>query len=219
MFESILGSNLSVASVILCMITSLILGILVAIIHMKSDHYSKNFIIALSLLPLLVQVVIMMVNGNLGTSVAILGAFSLIRFRSVPGTSRELISIFLAMAIGLSTGMGQIIFAFTFSSISLLAILIFTNTKFGERKNKNKLLKIVIPESLDYTNVFDDLFLKYTNSYNLIKSKTTNMGSLFELTYVINLKEIKEKEFIDDIRCRNGNLLVMISQELIENEL
>lgn len=219
MFNSILESSLTFESAFICMISSLILGLILALVHMQSERYSKNFIIVLALLPLLVQVVIMMVNGNLGTSVAILGAFSLIRFRSMPGTSRELLSIFFAMAIGLSTGMGQIVFAFVFTILTSIMILTLTKTKFGERKMKNKVLKIVVPEDLDYTTIFDDTLDNYTNSHLLIKSKTTNMGSLFELTYLVNLKDINEKEFMDEIRCKNGNLLVMLSQELVENEL
>ncbi|MDD3187640.1 MAG: DUF4956 domain-containing protein [Bacilli bacterium] len=219
MFESILGDTLTFGSVFLCIITSLVLGLIISYVHMQSERYSKNFIIVLSLLPLLVQVVIMMVNGNLGTSVAILGAFSLIRFRSMPGTSRELLSIFLAMAIGLSTGMGQIVFAFIFTVIASMMILIFTKSTFGDRKIKNKILKIVVPEDLDYTTIFDETLDKYTIAYTLNKSKTTNMGSLFELTYSVNLKDVNEKEFLDEIRCKNGNLLVMLSQELVENEL
>lgn len=219
MFNSILNSSLTFESVFICMISSLVLGLIISLVHMQSERYSKNFIIVLALLPLLVQVVIMMVNGNLGTSVAILGAFSLIRFRSMPGTSRELLSIFFAMAIGLSTGMGQIIFAFVFTILTSIMILTFTKTKFGERKIKNKVLKIVVPEDLDYTTIFDDTLDNYTHNHLLIKSKTTNMGSLFELTYLVNLKDINEKEFMDEIRCKNGNLLVMLSQELVENEL
>lgn len=219
MFNSILNNNLTFESAFICMISSLVLGLILALVHMQSERYSKNFIIVLALLPLLVQVVIMMVNGNLGTSVAILGAFSLIRFRSMPGTSRELLSIFFAMAIGLSTGMGQIVFAFVFTILTSIMILTLTKTKFGERKIKNKVLKIVVPEDLDYTTIFDDTLDNYTNSHLLIKAKTTNMGSLFELTYLVNLKDINEKEFMDEIRCKNGNLLVMLTQELVENEL
>lgn len=219
MFKSILTDNLTITNILICMISSIILGFIIAYSHMKSKRYSKNFIIALTLLPLLIEVVIIMVNGNLGTSVAILGAFSLIRFRSMPGTSRELLSIFLAMAAGLALGMGQVLFAFTFTFLALIVILILTNTNFGEMKNKSKMLKIIVPENLDYTNIFNDLLNKYCSKYTLTKSKTTNMGSLFELTYKIDIKDIDEKSFIDEIRCRNGNLSISISEELIDNEL
>ncbi|MFV0250361.1 MAG: DUF4956 domain-containing protein [Bacilli bacterium] len=215
MFSSVIDSteNLAVSSGILCMATSLILGLAVAIIHMKGGKYSKNFIITLVILPLLVQTIIMMVNGNLGSSVAIFGAFSLMKFRSFPGTSRELLSIFHAMAVGLATGMGQIFYAFIFTVLIGIVILFLEKLKFGS-KDSNKTLKITIPENLNYKDGFKDLFDKYTMSNSLIKVKTTNMGSLFELTYIVGLKdEINEKDFIDEIRCRNANLNVILDLE------
>ena len=173
-------------------------------------------ITVLVLLPLLVQVVIMMVNGNLGTSVAILGAFSLIRFRSMPGTSRELLSIFETMAIGLSIGMGHIIFAVVFTILISLTLLVLSKIKFGE-KPKTQNIKILIPEELDYTNVFEDILNKYTKKHEILKVKTTNLGSMYEITYNIELKEINEKEFIDELRTRNGNLNITLNHELKES--
>jgi len=217
MFESILeGSSigtLSVSSALICMLAALILGFVIAIVHMVSGKYSKDFVITLAILPLLVQVVIMMVNGNLGTSVAILGAFGLIRYRSMPGTSRELASIFFAMAVGLSVSMGHITYAIVFTVITSIVIIVLQKTKFGEKNKNEKVLKILIPESLDYTNVFDEVLAKYTIKNNLERVKTTNMGSMYELKYRILLKNnIKEKEFLDDLRVLNGNLNITLSR-------
>lgn len=214
MFETILNGTLTIENAFLCFITALILGFFIAFVHMKTEeHYTKNFIITLALLPLLVEVVIMMVNGNLGTSVAIMGSFALIRFRSMPATSKEITCVFFEVAVGLSIGMGYLSFAIAFVIITNLIILTFWKTKFGEPKIKRKVLKITIPETLDYIEVFDDLFLKYTNLYDLTKVKTTNMGSLFELTYQIVMKpSINEKEFIDEIRSRNGNLSIILER-------
>lgn len=161
-----------------------------------------------------------MVNGNLGTSVAILGAFSLIRFRSMPGNSRELISVFFAMAIGLATGIGHILFAVTFTVIGSVVIILVTKLKFGENRNV-KNLKILVPEDLEYENMFDDIFEKYTKKVFLMKAKTVNMGSLYELEYEIELKaDIKSQSFLDDLRIKNGNLKVSLSTPLIDyNEL
>ena len=161
-----------------------------------------------------------MANGNLGTSVAILGAFSLIRFRSMPGNSRELISVFFAMAIGLATGIGHILFAVTFTVIGSVVIILVTKLKFGENRNV-KNLKILVPEDLEYENMFDDIFEKYTKKVFLMKAKTVNMGSLYELEYEIELKaDIKSKSFLDDLRIKNGNLKVSLSTPLIDyNEL
>ena len=156
-----------------------------------------------------------MVNGNLGTSVAILGAFSLIRFRSMPGTSRELLSIFLDMAIGLSLGMGYITFAITFTLLTVLTIIILEKINFLEKTQKQN-LKILIPEDLDYTEVFEDILKKYTKKHDIIKVKTTNLGSMYEITYEIELLENKEKELIDNLRIRNGNLNITLNHKLKE---
>lgn len=224
MFESILNQgteSLSISSALICMGASILLGLLIAFVHMKTTKYSKNFLITLSVLPLMVQVVIMMVNGNLGTSVAILGAFSLVRFRSMPGNSREIVSVFFAMGIGLAVGMGQIMFAVTITVIVSIFLFILSRSKFGEKNTSEKKLKITIPENLEYDSVFDDIFEKYVSKVSLEKVKTTNMGSLFELTYSIVIKEEKlEKEFIDLLRCRNGNLNITLLKESVnENEL
>lgn len=224
MFESILNETagtLSIQFALICMLTSIILGVIIAYVHMLTSKYSKNFLITLSILPVIVQVVIMMVNGNLGTSVAVLGAFSLVRFRSVPGNSREIASIFFAMAIGLAVGMGHIMFAIVITILLSIVLVLLSKSSFGEKKFLEKKLKIIIPEDLNYTEVFDDIFEKFLSEFDLVKVKTTNMGSMYELTYNIVIKDkINEKNFIDEIRCRNGNLNVMLCKsETLENEL
>lgn len=218
MFESIFDSvsgTLNIGDAVICMLVSIVLGFVVALTHTLTKRYSKNFITVLVLLPLLVQVVIMMVNGNLGTSIAILGAFSLIKFRSMPGTSRELLSVFFAMAIGLALGMGHILFAMVFTLITSVTVLILSKTSFGDAKNRQT-LRIIIPEDLDYEEVFDDIFEKYTKSCELTKVKTTNLGSMYELTYEVVLIG-NQKEFIDALRCRNGNLNIILNHQKNEN--
>lgn len=212
MLESILNSTqaLTLTEVLLCAGTSLILGLIIACVYMSGKNYTKNFVISLTLLPLLVGIVIMMVNGELGTSVAIVGAFSLVRFRSIPGTAKEITFIFFAMGIGLATGMGFLVFAALMTVIISVAYILLDRLNFGAGKRIRKQLRITIPEDLNYTEVFDDIFEKYTLSNELEKIKTTNMGSMFELYYIIELKDSsKEKEMIDDIRCRNGNLTII----------
>lgn len=206
-------STASIQSFLICTIVSLILGIVAAVIYMYKNIYNKNFVITLALLPAMIQIVIMLVNGNLGTGVAVLGAFSLIRFRSVPGSAKEISSIFFAMAIGLATGMGYIGYAIIFLLIIGLVTVILTATSFGEQKMDEKELKITIPENLDYNGIFDDLFEKYTDKTKLNLVKTTNMGSLYELHYRILLKnKNSEKEFLDALRCRNGNLNILFGR-------
>jgi uncharacterized membrane protein YhiD involved in acid resistance len=213
------AGDITFQSIIVCTLASLVLGFGVSLVYMYKSKYSKNFIITLALLPALIQLVIMMVNGNLGAGVAVMGAFSLVRFRSVPGTSKEITSIFFAMALGLTTGMGYIGYAAIFFLIIGAVMIILAVTKFGERSAAEKELKIAIAESLDYNGIFDDLFEKYTKSSELVRVRTTNMGSLYELQYHISLKNQPfEKEFIDEIRCRNGNLNITCGKVPISKE-
>lgn len=207
--------TVTITQAIICTIASIILGLIIAFVHTKTSPstQNKNFVIALAILPLLIQVVIMLVNGNLGTSVAILGAFSLVRFRSIPGNSKEITSIFLAMTIGLAVGTGYIIFAGIITIITCGLFVILPKLKIFSNTDDEKLLKILIPENLNYTTVFDDIFAKYTNKISLEKVKTTNMGSLYELTYRVSLKDDKNtKTLIDKLRVKNGNLKIALEQ-------
>ncbi|MDO5392992.1 MAG: DUF4956 domain-containing protein [Mycoplasmatota bacterium] len=208
-------SSIELSSILICTLVALLLGLIIAHTHKRTTRYSKDFLITLAILPVLIQTIMIMVNGNLGTSVAILGAFSLVRFRSIPGTSKEILSVIFSMTIGLATGMGHVLFATIMTLIISLAIIIFSKIDIFSLNREEKLLKIVIPENMDYTTMFDEIFAKYTKETHLDHVKTTNMGSLFELTYRIILnKGINEKEFIDDLRIRNGNLKVMLSHEI-----
>jgi hypothetical protein len=202
------------SELLICTLVSIVLGVLVAGVHMVKNAYSKNFIITLSVLPVLVQSVIMLVNGNLGTGVAILGAFSLIRFRSVPGGSRDIASVFWAMGIGLASGMGYVGYVITFSIIVAIFLLVLYKLPFGEAGNNVKReLKIIIPEDLDYPDLFEDIFEKYTNKATLESVRTTTMGSLYELRYHLMIKDPSiEKALIDEVRVRNGNLPVVLGK-------
>lgn len=206
--------GLSFSQLSICMLVSLALGLLVAVMHMYRNTYSKSFIITLVILPVLVQSVIMLVNGNLGTGMAVVGAFSLIRFRSVPGGSREITSIFWSMAIGLATGMGYAGFIVALSLIVAVALLILYSVPFAEKpKAAERDLKVTIPEDLDYPHLFDDLFKNFAHSANLESVRTTTMGSVYELRYRLVLKDTNhEKDLIDEIRVRNGNLPVVLGK-------
>ncbi len=219
-FESSTLSSISLVDVLISMVVAIILGFVIAIVHKKTSRYSKNFLITVSMLPILVEAVMIMVNGNLGTSVAIMGAFSLVKFRSIPGTSKEILIVFFAMAVGLSCGMGQILFAGILTLIGSVILLTLNKVNIFEKDKDEKRLKILIPENLEYDSVFDDIFKEYTSKVVLEKTKTTNMGSLFELCYIIKLKSgIKEKEFIDKLRERNGNLKISLAYVGDENDL
>ncbi|MBQ8148687.1 MAG: DUF4956 domain-containing protein [Lachnospiraceae bacterium] len=206
------NGSISASSFLICLGISILLGGIIAGCYMFRNTYTKSFVITLVLLPAIVQVIIMLVNGNVGAGIAVMGTFSLVRFRSAQGTAREIGSIFLAMAVGLATGMGYIWVAIVFAVLMELVNLILVLANFGEKRNPEMLLRITIPESLDYTQVFDEVFDIYTKQCKLMQVKTTNMGSLFKLEYRMTLKDMKqEKEMIDALRCRNGNLEILCS--------
>ncbi len=215
-FDTDMTRVISVSDFLLCVGCSLVIGLILAFAYMYHTKYTKSFVATLALLPTVVCVVIMMVNGNVGTGVAVAGAFSLVRFRSAPGTAKEIGILFLAMGAGMITGMGYLGYAFLFAIILCAVSMLYNRLDFGARKNSAvyKTLHITIPEDLDYTNVFEELFPQYVSSWELTNVKTTNMGSLFRLTYDITLKSPGvEKELIDKLRCRNGNLEISVSKQ------
>ena len=215
LFDTDLTTVIGVTDFLLCLGCSLVLGLVMAFAYMYRTRYTKSFVITLALLPAVVCVVIMLVNGNVGTGVAVAGAFSLVRFRSVPGTAKEICTLFLAMGAGLIAGMGYLGFAALFTVIMCVIFLIY-NAVAGNARSEavKKTIKITIPEDLDYTGAFDDIFAEYTKKNELVKVKTTNMGSMFRLTYNVTLRDAtKEKEMIDRIRERNGNLEIMVSKQ------
>jgi len=187
---------------------ALVLGIIIMFAHSYKSNVSKTIKTLLIVLPFIVEVIIMVVNGNLGAGVAVAGAFTLIRFRSVKADGKELASIFLAVAAGIALGMGYILVAVIMVVVVLLIFIIMG--MFKNDKGTEKQLRITIPESLDYSGIFDDIFNEYTDKCEFLRVKTVNMGSLYELRYRVHEKdESKEKEMLDKIRTRNGNLQVM----------
>lgn len=222
-FDTQSTTVISVWKFLLCVGVALVIGVILAAVYSYKNRYTKSFLVTLAILPAIVCVVIMMVNGNVGAGVAVAGAFSLVRFRSVPGTAKEIGAIFLAMAAGLIAGMGYLGYAVLFTVVLCGCMLLYNKLSFGSRKNvqETKVLHITIPEDLDYTGVFDEVLEKYTSSHELVQVKTTNMGSLFRLTYELVLSSADvEKELIDKLRCRNGNLEISVSRkETTVNEL
>ncbi len=216
LFDTSAASVISVTDFLLCLGFSLVLGLIMAFAYMYRTRYTKSFVVTLALLPAVVCIVIMLVNGNVGTGVAVAGAFSLVRFRSVPGTAKEICTLFLAMGAGLICGMGYLGFGVLFTVVMCIMFVLYNRIDFGAKKNGElyKTFNIVIPEDLDYSEVFDDIFKSYTTVFDLVRVKTTNMGSMFKLTYNVVLKDVKdEKTMIDAIRCRNGNLEITVSKQ------
>lgn len=217
LFTSVLGTTESAMTTVTtsgfmwCTIASLVLGLIAAFVYMYKHDYSKNFVITLALLPVIVQMVITLVNGNLGAGVAVMGVFNLVRFRSIAGTAKDIGSVFLAMAIGLATGMGYIGVAAILTLIVGVFNVIYVTTPFGQKRESSKQLRITVPEDLEFEGVFDEVLAHYTRSYQLESVQTTNMGSLYQLEYKIAMRQAGlEKHLLDDIRCLNGNLKVSL---------
>lgn len=223
LFNTNLSEVITVGSFLLCMGCSLLIGLILAFSCRYQGRYTRSFLVTLMLLPGVVCVIIMMVNGSVGAGVAVAGAFSLVRFRSAPGTGREITMLFLAMGAGLIAGMGYLGFALLFALIMSVMNVLYNRLGLGEGRNgqRYRTLSVTIPESLDYSGVFDEVLRHYTTDYTLTRVKTTNMGSLFRLSYDLTLREgASEKELIDQLRCRNGNLEIMLSiQESAPAEL
>lgn len=221
-FDSDLVQTITLSQFLLCVGVALAVGLFLAVTYSYKTSSSKSFVVTLAILPVVVCVVIMMVNGNVGTGVAVAGTFSLVRFRSAPGTAKEIGAIFIAMGAGLMLGMGYLGYAVLFAVIVSLCTLIYNQSRFGEKKNSlDKTVTVTIPEDLNYTHVFDDIFEKFTQNHVITKVKTTNMGSLFKISYNLRLKDMSlEKDLIDEIRTRNGNLEITVSPlQTVENGL
>ncbi len=215
-FDTELTAVISPADFLLCVGCALLCGIILTACYIFKTRYTRSFAATLAMLPAVVAVVIMMVNGNIGAGVAVAGAFSLVRFRSVPGTAREIGAIFLAMGTGLVIGMGYLGYGILISTLLGAISLAYNIIGLGARAQsvRRKTLRITIPEELDYTDVFEPILTEYTSEHELTQVKTTNMGSLFRLTYNVTVKDIsKEKELIDKLRIRNGNLEITISNQ------
>lgn len=221
MFESIFGNSVTVtetpiyiSSSLFSIMVALLLGLIISIVYVITvprKGRSQNFVLSLVILPTMVAVVILLVGSNIARAFSVAGVFTLIRFRSVPGDSKDISFVFLAMAAGLTTGMGYLAFGVIVTLIIGLTIILICKIGFKIIDQQEKRLRITIPEDMNYQGVFDDLFMKYTKECEMQKVKTTNLGTLYELSYDVIMKEDEsEKEFIDNIRCRNGNLNIQL---------
>ena len=217
------ATSITLTGFIISITAAIVLGAVVSLVFTRNSYETKSFAITLALIPAIVAIIIMMVSGSLGAGVAVAGTFSLIRFRSAPGTAKEIGGIFLAMASGLACGMGYPVFAAIFTVIICAVFVLYSHLGFGSNNKDGlaKTLKITVPEDLEYEGMFSDIFDKYTKNCELAGIKTTNMGSMNKLTYNLTLKEAgTEKRMIDDLRCRNGNLEIALSlQQIDRNEL
>lgn len=214
MLNSILSAQITLPQFLICELTAMVLGFGTALVFLVRDRHTNAFSQSLALLPGVVTLVIMLVNGNIGAGLAVAGTFALVRFRSAPGSAKEITGLFISVAIGLACGMGYVGVAVIFFVLMSVYVLGLGAARFGEESEKHRHLKITVPENTDYESLFADLLEKYTASHELTKVRTTNMGTLFELQYRVVLKDPRQiREMIDEIRCRNGNLNIVCSRE------
>ena len=220
MLESILntmttGTTISIINAMLTMGVSFALGLLISLTYIKTCNkggYSQNFSLTLILVPTVIAIIILLIGSNVARAFSLAGAFSIIRFRSAPGDPKDIAYVLFTMAAGLACGVGFFGYAVLFTIFLCALMFVLNMLNFGKQKNSNKLLKITIPEDLDYEGAFDEVFDKYTTTFDLRKVKTTDLGSLYELVYTVSMdNSINQKEFIDSLRCRNGNLNITLS--------
>ena len=211
MFNSILENGLTTEAILICTAVSLGLGLLIAGSSMVKSTYNKNFVITLTLIPVIIQAIILLVNGNIGTGVAVLGAFSLVRFRSVPGNSKDILCIFFAVTVGIAAGIGQIAFAAVFTVLVCAVFIVLKLLPVGESgSGKRRTLRITVPEDCEFDKAFEEVFARHTTSHKLERVKTSNLGSLYVVEYCVTLKSRDaERQLIDDLRVRNGNLSIV----------
>jgi hypothetical protein len=227
MFETIFeeASNdlsINIGTTLFCILAALALGLLISGAYYLSTTRktrSSSFIVSLIILPAIVAIVILLVGENVARAFSLAGIFTLVRFRSIPGDSKDITFVFLSMAVGLSVGLGYLTLGALVAIVLGAVVVVVFKLGFGMKGRKEKRLKITIPEDMNFENVFDDLFTKYTDNHEMIKVKTTNMGTLFELYYDVVMKNgSSEKDFIDAIRCRNGNLSIQLGIEEGNNQ-
>ncbi len=219
MFDSVLDG--SIGSVMLCLVIALVCGCILAFFYaLKNKRFSKSMVMTLILLPAVVQAMIILINGSLGTGLSVLGAFSLVRFRSVQGNSKDITYIFLAMAVGIAVGVGQIYFALILTLILCVISLIIKVVPLGDEKGGSEIhLKVVLPDDISFKDEFAPVFEKYAKTYEVLTIKTSQLGSLFTVEYNVVLKEKNtEKELIDDLRIKNSNLPIVCNSMKYLNE-
>ena len=216
-FDSVINGSFSVSIYLLCLLTAGVCGLIAALAVSVKSTVSRSFFLSLVVLPVIVTTVVLMVNGNIGTGIAVAGAFSLVRFRSAAGKAKDISSIFLVMTAGLACSAGYLAIALLFTVIASTLILLLLQIPM--RCDRFLDLRITVPESLHFADAFDDLFARYTKQWELVKVKTSNMGSLYKLDYKIEIKEFSDmQEFLDALRCRNGNLEITLLESTQEGE-
>jgi uncharacterized membrane protein YhiD involved in acid resistance len=204
------GESFTLTNTLIIITSAIVLGLVISLAYMKTNKksgYNSGFSTTLIMLPVIIAIIILLVGNNVATAFSLAGAFSIIRFRSAPGEPKDIAYVFFTLAVGLTCGMGYIGYAIMFTIILCAVMVLLDSIKFAMPKSKTMQLKITVPEDLNYEDALDEILNKYTTSWRIENIKTKDFGSLFELNYRINLKQdINQKKFLDELRCRNGNL-------------
>ncbi|MGM9534300.1 MAG: DUF4956 domain-containing protein [Intestinibacter sp.] len=227
MLESIItttsGESFTFINAIIVLITSIVLGLIISLSYMKTnnkDRFGSNFSVTLVMLPVIIAIIILLVGNNVARAFSLAGAFSIIRFRSAPGDPKDIAYIFFTLAVGLACGMGYIGYSILFTFVLCAVMLILEKVNFGINREKTMELKIVVPEDLNFEGVFDSILNEYTNSYTVERVRTRDFGALFEITYLIKLKQdASSKDLLDKLRCKNGNLNISLTSSISESKL
>lgn len=223
LMTSINSGTFTLNNVLIVIATAIVLGLVISLTYIKThkkEGYAPSFTVTLIMLPVIIAIIILLVGNNVARAFSLAGAFSIIRFRSAPGDPKDLSYVFFTLAVGLATGMGFVGYAVIFTIILCLLMIIIEVTKFAVPKSKALELKITVPENLNYEGIFDEILNKYTISWNLSRVRTRDFGALFELRYKLNVKqECDTKKFIDELRCRNGNLNISLTSDFVDERV
>ena len=209
------SSEITFQGMIATLATSLLFGFILGVTYLitqKKEGYQRSFIITLVMLPVILSMIIVFVGSNLARAFSLAGTIAVIRYRSVPGDPKDIGYVFFAVGAGLACGVGLFGYGAIFVLVLSVVLVIIEKLNFAKPSNKRKILKITVSEDMNYQNAFDDILTEYTLDYNLVKIKTTELGSLFELVYHITMDDkINERDFINKLRCVNGNLSIILS--------
>ncbi|MBD0383982.1 DUF4956 domain-containing protein [Paenibacillus sedimenti] len=209
-----MDSTITITHALLTIVVSFLLGGIISITYMKTSKqsYSQNFALTMILIPSIIAIIILLIGNNVARAFSLAGAFSIIRFRSAPGDPKDIAYVLFTMATGLACGVGMYGYAILFTFILCALMMVLHKFKFGAKRSSQKLLKITVPEDLGYEEAFLEVFKTFQVGHELKKVKTTELGSLFELVYLITMDpKTSQKELIDALRCRNGNLNITLS--------
>ncbi|WP_028828683.1 DUF4956 domain-containing protein [Proteocatella sphenisci] len=226
MLDSLLSTSsaadtITLSGTITIILSSLALGLFISLIYRFTERErgaSASFAVTLIMLPSIIAMIILLVGNNAARALSLAGAFSIIRFRSAPGDPKDIGYIFFTLGVGLACGMGYILYGAIFAAILCAAMVILTQTGYAQKKSGSMQLKIMIPEDTDFQHLFDDIFSSYTSSFRLERIKTADFGALFELHYAVMVPDdTDQKEFIDSLRARNGNLNITLSLKHTES--